>query len=214
MKIYVVGGDNNYASWMGGEIVRELDPADLVVFSGGEDVTPSYYNEPAHPRTSCNPRRDASEQFMFQRALAKGKKMVGICRGAQFLCVMAGGKLVQDQEIQHMYHMMRTTNDNGDILVSSTHHQAQWPWNLQADERTLLGYTQNLSSWHEDGRQVEIVNNKLIGGIEVEVCYYPKIQALAIQPHPEYYYGSARDEHVKSIDYFQKLLKQLMEGKL
>lgn len=217
-KIYVVGGDNNYAAWMQGEIVPKMEDADLVVFTGGEDVTPALYGEPAHPSTSCNPLRDKLEANEFWNARLFDKKLVGICRGAQFLCVMAGGRLVQDQQPQPHYHWMETS-DGQRILVSSTHHQAQYPWNLTYDDFLIKGYTFQLSKWHEDGRRKEIVNDTIAidgwadgqHGIEVEVCKYLKIKALGIQPHPEYYYGHKGKDFEDSIAYFQNLLNAHME---
>ena len=213
-KIYVVGGDVGYANWMEGEIVRFLPDADLVVFTGGEDVTPLLYKESDHPKTYYNTHRDISEMKHFNAAAMLGKKLVGICRGAQFLCVMAGGKLVQDQEVQPRYHPMSTHDDQERITVSSTHHQAQYPWGLPPQEFKLLGFTQRLSGWHENGNEKEIVNDITPGSAEVEVCYYPKINALGIQPHPEYYFNSQDLELKRSIAYFQDLLNKHMENKL
>jgi gamma-glutamyl-gamma-aminobutyrate hydrolase PuuD len=224
-KIYVVGGDYSYANWMQPtSIVKSIKDADLVVFTGGEDVTPAIYGEPAHPKSYYNVQRDFAERIEFESAHGMGKKIVGICRGAQFLCVMAGGKLVQDQEVQPRYHDMQTI-DGKTIKVTSTHHQAQWPYNLTLGDYEILGFTDHLSGWHEDGQEKEIVlgnagimqygeNRSGDNLLEVEVCYYPKIQALGIQPHPEYYYGSKDPELKESISYFQDLLNKHMGGKL
>lgn len=213
-KIYVVGGDTGYASWMEGDVVQNIEDADLVVFTGGEDVTPHLYGEPAHPKTYNSPFRDRIETREFLQAMQLRKHLIGICRGAQFLCVMAGGKLVQDQEVQPRYHPMSTLDDRRPIKVSSTHHQAQYPWGLPENEFKLLGFTQRLSKWHEDGLEKEIVNGITPGSCEVEVAYYPKIKALAIQPHPEYYFGSRDPALVESILFFQDLLNKHMEDAL
>ena len=207
-KIHVVGGDVGYANWMNGEIVPKMEDADLVVFTGGEDVHPSLYDEPAHPSTSSNLWRDFQEKKEFGFAYQSRKRLVGICRGAQFLCVMAGGKLVQDQAPQPHYHWMQTLEGKR-ILVTSTHHQAQFPWGIPPAYRQLLGWTEGLSKWHEDGRGKEIVNTGT--GIEVEVCKYTEIKALCIQPHPEYYYGHKGKDFEDSIAYFQNLLNAHME---
>lgn len=209
---------------MEGLIVRHITEADFVVFTGGEDVTPSYYNEPRHPKTHCNPRRDDKEVDEFIRGRDLGKKMVGICRGSQLLCAMSGGKLVQDQEIQPYYHQMET-EDGKTILVSSTHHQAQWPWNLMLGDFELLGWTYNLSRWHQDGRSKEIVFGhaglcQWGGGregdnlLEVEVCLYRKTNCLCIQPHPEFYFGDSSPDKKESIAWFQNILNNHMEGSL
>lgn len=44
MKIYVVGGADNYVNFIENvQLVEKLEDAQLVVFTGGEDVTPSLY---------------------------------------------------------------------------------------------------------------------------------------------------------------------------
>ena len=41
---------------------EDLTGADLVVFTGGEDVSPAYYGEEPGPFTEWNPERDAYEK--------------------------------------------------------------------------------------------------------------------------------------------------------
>jgi putative glutamine amidotransferase len=198
-KIFVVGGDNGYANWMEGEIIQDMNDADLVVFTGGEDVSPWLYAADAHPSTCYNVRRDEAEVAEFKKARGLGFPMVGICRGSQFLCAMAGGKLVQ-----HQHHPSRhniNTKDGLVIEVTSSHHQRQYPFGLCEFE--LIGWC-SLSpfAWGEE-------NEDLSGKPEVEIAYYPKIKALAIQSHPEW-----QDLDSPSIAYFRNLLDKHMEGAL
>jgi GMP synthase-like glutamine amidotransferase len=218
-NIYVVGGHTEYANWMEGRLVPTLAEADLVVFTGGEDVSPMFYNEPIHPKTYFNTARDNAERAQFLTAKRLGKHLIGICRGSQFLCVMSGGKLVQDQQPQGASHSMQTLNigpaplDGRVVQVTSTHHQAQYPWELPSEDFKVLGWTEGLSSWHFDGRGHEIVKDMLPFGmslVEVEVCVYYKTKALAIQSHPEYQHPG----QFVSIDYFRQLLNLHMEDKL
>src|SRR6266446_2592686 len=94
-KIYVVGSSRQYANWMQGELVDNIEDADLVLFTGGEDVDPRMYKEPRNPHTGCNLDRDIQEAREFYLANKLKKHIIGICRGSQFTCVMSGGKLVQ-----------------------------------------------------------------------------------------------------------------------
>src|SRR5690554_3184603 len=80
----------------GHKVVQTAEEADLVCFIGGEDVQPSLYGEHDHPSTHTNPARDEMEEKLFHYCLNEGIPMAGICRGAQFLNVMNGGKLYQD----------------------------------------------------------------------------------------------------------------------
>lgn len=215
IKIFVVGGDTRYANWMGGRICWTVEEADLVVFTGGEDVDPAYYNSKANPRTAFNSARDAAELKVFQKAQALGKRLIGICRGSQFLCVMAGGELVQHQANPSYIHPI-TTDDGRQFLVTSTHHQAQFPWVMTIDKYKVIAWTQDASPYHEDGEGSEMVNGFVENDKEVEIAYYPEIKALAIQSHPEMIYGQRDNEEriAKSIAYCQELLGKHMDNLL
>jgi len=202
-KIYVIGGSKGYANWMQGEITNKMEKANLVVLTGGEDVSPSMYGEKKHPRTGNNKQRDVEEKQEAEKAINLGIPICGVCRGSQFISsILAGGKLVQ-----HQYnpgnHKMKTY-DGKELMVTSTHHQAQYPFNLPKTDYKILGWTKDISPYHEGGNEEEM-NPPL----ECEVVYYPKIKALGIQPHPEY-----MPENHETVKYFQNLLNKLLDETL
>lgn len=202
-KIYVVGNAIHYANWMQGELVDDINKANLVVFTGGEDWNPNWYNEPTHPKTYMNTERDFSERVKMKQALRLNIPMIGICRGSQGLCVFAGGKLVQHQSNYAYIHSMYTYDDKR-FNVNSTHHQAQFPFNLEKDYYKILGWTENICGFHEDGNKKEMKPEK-----ECEVVFYPKINSLGIQCHPE-----SLNPDSDAVKYFQKLLTKFLNKEL
>lgn len=148
----------------------------LVLFTGGADISPFLYAEPKNKRTYDHFERDAYETLMFHVALRHGLPMVGVCRGAQFLCAMAGGKLIQHVDSHGGNHMIKMW-DGRSMRVSSTHHQMQLP---PKDAKILAWADPSRSSTHLDGKDNEIMPEK-----EVEIAYYPNINALGMQHHPE-----------------------------
>jgi gamma-glutamyl-gamma-aminobutyrate hydrolase PuuD len=113
------------------------DPASIrvVFFSGGADVSPALYGERPGSRTrEVDAARDQEEQELFHLARAANLPLIGICRGAQFLCVMAGGWLCQHLEGhglgRQQTHGLRALDLKGSVCeleCSSTHHQMQLP---------------------------------------------------------------------------------------
>ena len=208
MKVYVVGAQKGYASWLKGvELTDDLENCDIVMFTGGEDVHPSFYNEKVGSYTSFNLDRDIYEAQMFAAATELGKPIIGICRGSQLSCAMSGGRLVQHQQNNHQYHDIITW-DGQELPISSTHHQAQYPYELPKTEFKLIAWTDNLSKMHLDGNNKEISDKPFR---EAEIVFYPKTRALGIQGHPEW---MDRKKYIKTFEFLDGLVEKLLNNKL
>ena len=75
-----------------------LATLDGVLFSGGLDIHPRYFDEPILEGLSVeiDEERDAAELPLARAAIAGALPVLGICRGIQTLNVAAGGSLYQD----------------------------------------------------------------------------------------------------------------------
>lgn len=210
-KIYVVGTGKSYANWMLGTVVDTMEESDFVVFTGGEDVSPAFYGHAANPRTRTNPLRDVFEKKEFDKAQQLGKKCVGICRGSQFLCAMSGGKLVQHQDNPLFSHNIKTYTGD-EFEITSTHHQAQYPFTISKDYQgrdnyLVIAWTEGISAYHENGLQEEmpLPNNK-----ECEIVYYKNTNCLGIQGHPEMMFN--KEHYKESITKLQAILNKFLYG--
>ena len=207
--IYVVGPSSGYANWMQGILTNDMKSADLVVFTGGEDISPDLYNQPPHFTTGPNPYRDAYELKEYNRALKLKKPMIGICRGHQFLCAMAGGILIQDQENPRVYHPM-TTEDGKTLIITSLHHQAAYPWGMPKEDYKVIAWADE-SEYHKGGNDEELTPED---GKEVEIIYFPKIKAYGVQGHPEMMVNSSYPECEETLAYLRNQLDLFIAGKL
>lgn len=153
----------------------------ILLLHGGEDISPKMYNQRSNKYVSADDsklsRRDELERDLVDAAVARGIPIIGICRGAQLLCAMAGGKLVQHVENHHRDHAVETY-DNRNLIVTSCHHQMMYPFDV---EHRLLAKSCISSPVHlgENNEEIEMP-------CEPEVVYFPQLKALAIQPHPEW----------------------------
>ncbi|QEK99269.1 gamma-glutamyl-gamma-aminobutyrate hydrolase family protein [Olivibacter sp. LS-1] len=103
-----------YANWIKGadasiEIIRlgysldnlkEVEVCQAIVFTGGEDVHPKYYNKLEY-LSYCVPvdfdeKRDAFEWQLLRLAEKRELPILGICRGLQLINVYYGGTLIPD----------------------------------------------------------------------------------------------------------------------
>ena len=168
----------------------------LVVFTGGEDVSPSIYGEVKHPQSYCNPNRDKFESAVFDKAVELKLPIAGICRGAQLICAKSGGKLAQHITGHGRNHNL-TTNDGRTIFVSSTHHQMQLP---PENAIPLAWSTDKLSKQYEGPNGVLYTPDK-----EHDCVYYPNTHALGMQYHPEY-----MDANTEGFKYCAELVQKYL----
>ena len=104
-------------------ITNNVEEASLIAFTGGEDIDPAIYGE----KNICsfiNKWRDAEEVRIFELAMKLGIPCTGICRGAQLITALCGGRLIQDIRRGHLKLMHDVFVESGSVIeVSSCHHQ-------------------------------------------------------------------------------------------
>jgi putative glutamine amidotransferase len=162
-----------------GDIMQTIDG---VLIPGGEDLPPEYYGEEPAVPPAClvevERERCDFETVIVREALRRGKPVLGICYGMQFLNVLLGGSLYQDLAIQgvarvdHRKKAHRITLSpafatmlglgSRFFTVNSSHHQAV----------KRLGRGLGVSALSEDG---------VIEGIRHEA--HPFV--VGVQWHPE-----------------------------
>ena len=181
---------------------------DLIIFTGGEDVSPEYYSERKGKYTSCNSTRDSIEKNIFDNKSYRTPKL-GICRGAQFLTVMNGGTLIQHVEnhgnCTHPITILDSLQDKIIVEIPSDHHQMMNPYYLPDSYYEIIGY----STFFRSGVYLngDDINHKLKPTfLEPEIVYYPRTSSLAIQPHPEWMDYESKDFKIIKNLIIKKLL--------
>jgi gamma-glutamyl-gamma-aminobutyrate hydrolase PuuD len=162
---------------------------DAIHFEGGADIHPSMYgvlNTHRHVGKDMS-SRDLIERAAMIEAMNKKALIIGSCRGAQLACAFAGGKLVQDVTDHSNGPHTVTTHDGLTIRTTSVHHQQMYPWEI---EHELLAWSTDPRSNHYLGDEID--PTKVV--VEPEACYFPQINALAFQWHPEWACSSGEIE--------------------
>lgn len=149
-----------------------------LVIWGGVDVNAAMYGEP-RSKYSQHPdiTRDAHESHLVSEALKRKQPVVGVCRGAQLLCVLNGGKLHQHTKpTTGQNHPIQTKDGQTLTDVSAGHHQIMIP----SGNFVLYGWNpDDVLIYNEDGTSFPAKNT-------AEVVWFPDTHQLAIQPHPEW----------------------------
>ena len=170
------------------EFLKDPTSFDLVCFTGGEDVSPELYGH-ENLASGNSIRRDEIERLYFQAALDNEIPMTGICRGAQFLNVMAGGTMVQHLKANHGggRHLC-VTKDGQTFHVTSSHHQMIVPkpevgqvlaWAnvaLRVEDMVYAGDKADLNLLLNESGRVRVT----------EAIHYPDFKIFGVQHHPEW----------------------------
>jgi len=201
-KVFIVGGrapayERMYTD-AGWDLCKGPLKADLIQFTGGEDVSPCLYGEERHRTTGDNLERDLYEASFFAFARRMGIPMAGICRGGQFLNVMCGGSMYQhvNKHATGLNHILTDVATGGKISVSSTHHQM-----MRAGPGAELVATAALGGFKEYMQGNEVAKCLDAEEPDTEVVYYAACKALCFQPHPEFF-----DKADQCPQYFFELL--------
>lgn len=200
--VFIEHGNHQYQMLfikMGLTVVNDPDDADIICFTGGSDVSAHMYHDKAHPYTASNAYRDAKEERLFLDSRAQDKPCIGICRGAQFLNVMSGGRMYQHVE-KHIGAHYITDHETGEVVyVSSTHHQMIMP-----GPGAQVVATSNLKGKREwyDGE----VARRDTADEDYEVVFYPDTKSLCFQPHPEF----TDPSYEGMFEYFRSLLTRFI----
>lgn len=167
------------------------DTVDCLVLMGGTDISPTIYGQrPTSYSNYHDHTRDTREISLFHKFEHLPK--LGICRGAQLINCLNGGKL-----FQHVYghgggdHSVVDT-DGREHTVCTVHHQMM-----------ILPESGKLISWKEGSKAdkrfngIEIVNSD---GIDPEVVLFEKNKELCFQGHPEFGPDACTDYFFKLVE--------------
>jgi putative glutamine amidotransferase len=152
----------------------------LLVLWGGPDIGTELYGQDCFMAGNGKEAgiRDLAERRVVDEAIKQGIPILGICRGAQLLCALDGGTLWQhvnnhegkDHAIQYKDEV---------VWVNSGHHQMMRP----SKHAQILATTTEVLSKKKYADSYLAVESK---EPEVEIAYFPELNALGIQAHPEW----------------------------
>lgn len=180
---------------------------DALVIWGGGDISPTLYNSGVARWCGASAelsRNDKVESAAISAAITRGIPIIGVCRGAQLCCAMAGGKLIQHVDGHAGGNHEITDNKGNKHITTSVHHQMMYPWDV---DHELIAWSSSRRSrvYQTDLTDVDPVACEKV---EPEIVWFPKIKALAIQGHPEF----MRDDD-PFVNYCMTLVDQYILGK-
>lgn len=185
-----------------GELAERMD---AFVFTGGVDVSPRRYGEAPLPELGrVHPRRDEMEALLLPLVMARGKSILGICRGIQSINVILGGTLYQDLPSQHPSEI--------------AHFQPQ-PFDRASHAVTVLPGTPLASCLGAGEHWVNSIHHQAVKALApallpmalspdglVEAAWLPDYPYLrAYQWHPEYLHESDASSRALFRDFVESI---------
>lgn len=158
--------------------IAQLSKGGCLLLWGGEDIWPGYYQQ--SPNMFCFTYKpspsDLAEVQLLEKAIELGIPIIGICRGAQWLSIFSGGTLEQHIEGHCKSHNITLSDEGGvEIRCNSSHHQMMIP----PDSAKILAYSEGVLGYDQYNEPIK--HSKV-----PEVVWFPSINGLGIQPHPEW----------------------------
>lgn len=212
-KVYIVGPDYSVSrmfSTRGWEVVSDPNDADLIQFTGGSDISPSLYSQPAHPRTYPAPSRDDREIAVFKAFVGK-KPMAGICRGGQLLWALNGGQLFQhvDNHSGKKHPLYSYDKEAFICNATSIHHQMMMETDCTLKNAKVLAFARESfnKEWMKDEESGIQSRRYDIPEDDLEAAVFINNKTLCFQPHPEAHGGE------ECADYYFSLIWNYLVNK-
>lgn len=183
-------------------IEAQLKGIDLLILSGGEDVSPYLYN--SEMLAGCGDplfHRDIYDIKLFKIAIKLGIPVLGICRGAQVANVALGGTLYQDLQYIENATLKHDNNTNQRLL---SHKISIIPNSfldsIYGDELWVNSFHHQAVDILADGLKVSA--NSTDGIIEAFEGKKNNTLILGVQWHPEMMASIKDVKMLKLFNYF------------
>ena len=226
-KVKEMSANNNAAEVMKG--------VDAVIFTGGEDISPSLLATPQpwhgiEAERDYNATRDVNDFMLMAYCLKNDVSILGLCRGMQMLGVISGATVIQDiptffaERGGEYNYIHRNEKSSPDACRDySPHDVSVVPGSILYG--MVEGEIKNVPSWHHqsllsvDGTPLKmsgytIVNDmKMIEAIERT----DKTLAIGLQFHPEaamvkHIAGSANKDSYMTMVEAKKLINSFVSS--
>ena len=177
---------------------------DAVIFSGGEDISPTLYLPSLNPQdiveTGFNAERDVSDYLLMKYCLEHDIPTLAICRGMQMLCVVSGGEIIQDIPAYMSAHGREYHFEHRNAVAGPDGYRDFAPTTVTVTNQSSLLYQitgkeilTGCPCWHHqaassvDGTPVIVTGVSETSGINlIEALEHPdKTFVLGVQFHPE-----------------------------
>ena len=163
---------------------------DGLVLEGGSDMWPgSFGEEPLRPEWAGDCIRDEYEIALARAFIARGKPVLGVCRGLQVLNVAYGGTLHQDLALQRPGPLFHRSAQ----LYDRNHHTVEFESGTRLAQLYEGVASAAVNSVHHQGirdlAQGFVVEAHAPDGLIEAFRHTGRVYVAGVQWHPEFHVG-------------------------
>lgn len=190
--------------------IRMLEFCDGVIFPGGTDLNPVFYNE--EPSTSLGPIDPETDEYLAEvmtEAIVSKKPILAICKGMQLMNVLMGGSLYQDLSKRKK----ETLSHKQLIDRSYPHHRVDF-LKGSAMEKIFRQESIYTNSIHHQSLRLVPPALRITGRTKdgvVEAIEGVDLPLLGVQWHPEEMAVQARGQFMNEL--FRYFIEVMVGGK-
>ncbi len=181
--------------------MEDLDLADVLILPGsGQDMNPKLWGEKDQCSNDINDELDAVQWALMDKAIEKGKPILGICRGMQFINVYFGGSLIQDLPCSDSHKMAIPEHYHDVLHLPGTCMEKLYGESSEVNTR----HHQGLGRIGEGLQVVSIWNDGEDSVAEAIACQPHAILGLQWHPEKMFLYGdeTKRRDAEKLLQWF------------
>lgn len=191
-------------TYQGSNVAAALEDVDAVIFTGGEDISPTLLADPQDwhrivAEIDYNAARDVSDFLTMSYCLDNDIPLMGFCRGAQMLGVVSGATIIQDiptwfaeQGLPYEYEHRREKGE-GETYRDYVPHAVSLTDGSKLAEFYGATSLTGCPSWHHqallstEGTPLHVTATTTVAGVTMieGVERTDKTCAIAVQFHPE-----------------------------
>ena len=183
-------------------VVSAVSKCDGIILTGGGDIHPLWSEETSMGKTGqIDSEKDLFDFTVIAAALRLSVPMLAVCRGLQTLNVALGGTLYEDIPSQ----VTGAIGHNQPASRYETWHRVKIEKEGRLGE--ILGgiKTAEVNSFHHQAVRLlpdfATVCATALDGIIEAVDYYPEVNALGVQWHPEALACNGLEPHTRLFDF-------------
>ena len=191
-------------TWRDSNAAEAVGSVSIVLFTGGEDISPTLYYDPQPwhgipAEIDYNAERDVSDYLTMSYCLDNDIPLMGFCRGMQMLSVISGGEVIQDVPAYFAELGVDYGYEHRNQKATPDSYRDYAPHDVRVDENSHLfdivgvDTLTGCPSWHHqavknvDDTRLAVVGWTDTNGVQMieAVERLDKTFAVGLQFHPE-----------------------------